>query len=522
MANISTITYNGNVISEAEEAGDVAVQYEGRTLATLSAGQTKTFLCNGKVMKTNLYIGAKTLLCAMNQMIADVVVAVKSSFPAAPSYYKLISKYTSSQTFTAPESGYFQIEVFGASGKGGNGYVYTQNMGTFGTSYRPASGGGGGGGGYSCSTNIKLNKGDKVTLVCGAVGSASSATISSSLASYSKMNVTSGATGGTGTANSTTANGGTGGAGGKGSGGNKANLTGQTGTAGTGFTQGMSSSPALQTGGAGGACATNGTLGVGGNAGGKGGDAQTSASSGAAGSKGFIKIYRGNTNDINGGAISSVLDDNSWSNISKMAKEGKASQYWSVGDTKVCFINGAMYNARIIGFDHDDVADSTTYGRAKAGITFQLVEICETVKYNTTSTNSNGWAGSALRNTTTATYYNSYIETDLKSLIVPVRKPYLATYNSATISYITDSLFVLSEGETLGKVSGGKAMEGTQYSYYALGNSPIRQYNGTNTSHWTRTPRASSSSGAVGISTSGSAISTSVTNSYGFVPAFCL
>ena len=131
-------------------------------------------------------------------MASNIVIAVTSLFPStAPTSYNLINTYTSSQTWTAPESGYYKIEVFGASGNGGAGVIIT-NTSRF--SAR-ASGGGGGGGGYSCSQGVTLNKGDKITLTIGGVGSTTSAAITSSHnSSYTHtLQVTSGANGGDGT-----------------------------------------------------------------------------------------------------------------------------------------------------------------------------------------------------------------------------------------------------------------------------------------------------------------------------------
>lgn len=303
MANISTITYNGKVIAETEEAGNVVVTYGGKTIANMGAGETKTFSCNGKVMKTNLYIGAKTLLCEMAQMISDVIVAVKSAFPEAPSAYSLIGKYTSNQTWTAPEDGYFQIEVFGASGKGGAADFNAASGGATG-----ASGGGGGGGGYACS-RVKLKKGDTVVIVRGAVGATSSATINSTLESYSTVSVTSGENGGDADCsrsniNASNVDAGTGGAGGTAYGGNYSNKSGNDGSTGGKDDVRKNEGPTTINGGAGGSSGYTG-----GNAGGAGGKVRIigwekaesqeidnmiySASSGKAG---FIKIYRGNTN----------------------------------------------------------------------------------------------------------------------------------------------------------------------------------------------------------------------------------
>lgn len=191
-------------------------------------------------------------------------------FPEEPSSYNQLALITSSQTWTAPENGYFQIEVFGASGNGGNG--------KYGPYY--CSGGGGGGGGYACS-RIKMTKGDSIALIVGAVGAVSSASINSSLETYSVMSVTSGTNGG----NAGGSSGGTGGAGGSATGGNYANNNGGTGGNGS-----VSIGSPISVGGAGGAAGYTG-----GNVGGQGAAGKVDAQ-GSPGSAGFVKIYRGNTN----------------------------------------------------------------------------------------------------------------------------------------------------------------------------------------------------------------------------------
>lgn len=193
------------------------------------------------------------------------MLATMGGFPSEePTAYTLIKKYTASGTFTAPESGYFQIEVFGASGSGGAVYR--------GKYYIP--GGGGGGGGYACS-RIKLKKGDKVIYTIGRVGATSSANIGSSVEAYNNLQVTSGNNGG----NGSESQGGYGRSGGYASGGNYANLHGGSGSnAGKNTSQyGKGGSPGYS----------------GGN---YGGDGYNGVGSGGAGKAGFIKIYRGNTN----------------------------------------------------------------------------------------------------------------------------------------------------------------------------------------------------------------------------------
>lgn len=73
-----TITYNGAVISEAEETAPVTVQYHGSTIATLGAGESKTLSCGGKYMRSDLIIGSKTLSCGGKKMASDIGLAAEA------------------------------------------------------------------------------------------------------------------------------------------------------------------------------------------------------------------------------------------------------------------------------------------------------------------------------------------------------------------------------------------------------------------------------------------------------------
>lgn len=515
MANISTITYNGKVIAETEEPGNVAVTYDGKTIANIGAGETKNILCNGKVMKTNLYIGAKTLLCEMAQMITDIAIAVKSAFPAEPTAYNLIGTYTSSQTWTAPEDGYFQIEVFGASGNGGS----TQR-----TDRYMYLGSGGGGGGYACSKGIKLKKGDTIALVAATAGSTSSATIKSSVESYSALSVTSGGN----ASNSTTSAVGAAGAGGVASGGNYANVNGGNGTKGT--TRNFVSFGTFY-GGAGGATGYSG-----GNVGGQGGglyydtdgyEAIINLLSPGSGSAGFIKIYRGNTNPYDGPVIDPILENNSWEVISQAAKSGKAAEYWSVGDTKTFTYNGKSYEAQIIDFNHDTVVNSSTYGRSKAGITFQFTTVTADTNlqmFTSTTSTTNGWGGSNLK--TTVENMVSAFNTDLQNVLVQVKIPYMKTYNATSATYLNTKIFIPSETELFGFTSSSANDDnfavGSQYAYYAAGNTKVKLEPGYTwgKSYWTRTIRSSTE--FTSISASGTKDYDAVQSYLRVSPIFCV
>ena len=290
MANRATITYNGKTISTEDRDGNFSVSYNGSTLANIAAGQTKTLNCVGKVMATNVVVGGKTLACAGKHMATNVVVSVVSLFPSNPSSYNLIGTYTSSGSFTAPSTGWFQIELQGASGYGGRGGAHSTYIGL---------GGGGGGGGCAIS-RVKMNKGDTVSYSLGAANSKTStaatvagnstATINSSFNEYDHTLTVTGANNGV---NASTVQLGEGGAGGVGSGGNYANYTGGTGDTPPKY----SFDDYVDTNISG---VNGGNAGYsGGNVGGKGsgwdGKRYNHTSAGA-GANAFIKIYAGNTN----------------------------------------------------------------------------------------------------------------------------------------------------------------------------------------------------------------------------------
>ena len=94
MSNISTITYNGSIIAQTEEDDNIIVTYDGKTIANVGVGETKTLLCANKGMNTNLTIGSKTLLCKLKEMATNVIINV-----ATPTAYAVYSETDNSLTF---------------------------------------------------------------------------------------------------------------------------------------------------------------------------------------------------------------------------------------------------------------------------------------------------------------------------------------------------------------------------------------------------------------------------------------
>lgn len=225
-----------------------------------------------------------------------------------------------------------------------------------------------------------------------------------------------------------------------------------------------------------------------------------------------------------------VLENNDWETISKVARAGKAAQFWNVGDKKNITINGVTHVVQIIGFDHDDVTDSAAYGRAKAGITFQYADCwfynsIYTKVMNTGRTNIGGWDPTYMKGTVLPDIYNQFgtYEPELKNAIACVKKPYCPTYNASDISSSDDYLFLLSENELFGKKTYAPALEGTQYEYYAAGNSKVKKFNNTAVTHWLRSVSYAGNTVFCHCAVSG-AISqyTYADSAIPFSPAFCV
>lgn len=146
--------------------------------------------------------------------------------------------------------------------------------------------------------------------------------------------------------------------------------------------------------------------------------------------------------------LNSNFASNTWEQIIAACQGGSVPDTWVVGDSKTMTIDGADYLVDIIGKGHDTYAAGGT-----APLTFQLHD-CLNTKY--------AWKAT----------WDNLLLTKLPESIQNAVKPVSKTINNQSVS---PKLFSLTENE----VSGGKAYaqyaEGTQYAYYAAGNSKIKK-----------------------------------------------
>lgn len=75
-----------------------------------------------------------------------------------------------------------------------------------------------------------------------------------------------------------------------------------------------------------------------------------------------------------------ALNTFSWGQIKQIAKEGQASEYWSIGDTKLVYTATNVFTFRIVDFRNEQITED---GNISSGIVFEMVEtIKPNISYN--------------------------------------------------------------------------------------------------------------------------------------------
>ena len=177
-------------------------------------------------------------------------------------------------------------------------------------------------------------------------------------------------------------------------------------------------------------------------------------------------------------AIYSNFADNDWDIIIEACHSGNVPDTWVAGDNKTMTIDGANYRFDIVGKNHD-----TYTAGGIAPLTFGLHD-CYGTEYpmNSSNTSSTGWDGSKMR-TETLPAILAKMPVNIQNGIRAVNKLTATSGTSSTIKTASDKLFTFSEMEVSGGAEYSYNGEGTQYAYYAAGNSKTKKLNG-NLSYW--------------------------------------
>lgn len=163
------------------------------------------------------------------------------------------------------------------------------------------------------------------------------------------------------------------------------------------------------------------------------------------------------------------------------AKTKAAMDAWTRWSIKLT--NGATMRYRIVGINHDDLAD----GSGKAGLTFLTTNIVtDAQKMNASHTNVGGWKKSKLRERLNSGDLWALLPAELAGKIEPVEK---MTDNqgggkAGVPTATTDRVFLLSTTEIYGNLDS----DGTQYELYAAKGVTQDNYSvvGVSRDYWTR------------------------------------
>lgn len=141
------------------------------------------------------------------------------------------------------------------------------------------------------------------------------------------------------------------------------------------------------------------------------------------------------------GSINGVVQD-SWKVIGYVCRQGKAQQYYSVGDYKPTQVGSEIINFRIAKFSSETRSD----GKGAAPITWVADNLLNTgTCWNSQNTTSGGWENCYLRNYLQSSIFST-LPADLQQVVVKVNK---SNSGSATTS---DTLWIPSQTELQYKV----------------------------------------------------------------------
>lgn len=205
--------------------------------------------------------------------------------------------------------------------------------------------------------------------------------------------------------------------------------------------------------------------------------------------------------------------DATWEQIIEACQNDIVPETWKVGDNKEMDIGTTTRQINIIGKHHDTYTDGGT-----APMTFQFHEAHTDVEF--ADTKETLWANSIVRNTTIPTVI-SRMPTSVQAALRYVNK----TNNNMSgnvLNVTSDNMFILAEAEVFPTIKEAIAGEGTQYEYYKVGNSRIKERGGTIKSWWLRSLDNSDYRNQTLVDEDGNlSIAYSDANTLSVVPAFC-
>lgn len=188
-----------------------------------------------------------------------------------------------------------------------------------------------------------------------------------------------------------------------------------------------------------------------------------------------------------------TLDECSWPLIDRIARSGKAADYFRVGEQKSIEVRNSAIDVFVLGFNHNPETEGGRSIHFCIGKHGRKNTCIISGKYvNSTATNAGGITGSSLQTAI------DEILTDLpQELRTVIRNAPKTVYDRASNQIVTEekALWLLSEMEVFGENKNGLQTEAAtqrQYDYFAAGNwTKAFDDSGAATLVWLRNPYGS-------------------------------
>ena len=177
--------------------------------------------------------------------------------------------------------------------------------------------------------------------------------------------------------------------------------------------------------------------------------------------------------------------------------------------------NGKTMEYRIIGINHDDLAD----GSGKAGLTFEATnDAMGKQRVNATNEVAVGWENSELRSRLNSGDLWALLPAEIQSKVKAVTK-LTDNKSGGAPSSTTDKVFLLSMTEVYGDVQS----DGSQCEYYASRGVSASSCSGASSSfdHWTRSVISATSGGFRYVNSLGHRDFSSAEGTHYVFPAWC-
>jgi len=183
--------------------------------------------------------------------------------------------------------------------------------------------------------------------------------------------------------------------------------------------------------------------------------------------------------------------------------------------------NGKTMEYRIVGINHDDLAD----GSGKAGLTFEAAnDALDQQRMNATNENAGGWEKSELRDRLNTGDLWALLPSELQSKVKSVAKM-TDNKGGGTPSATTDKVFLVSATEVYGNFWSNDHLQsdGSQYEYYASKGVTLRNYSGAASGYscWTRSASTGYSISFHYVQWNGDCANANASGNLWLFPAWC-